>query len=72
VWTDYTTVGYSLLLKHNKVIRLEDDRVTILDGKTFGCINIEVRPAPSASQSIEVSMLRCALLHPRLLTRSHA
>jgi pyruvate decarboxylase len=41
VWTDYTTVGYSLLLKRSKVIRLEDNRVTILDGKTFGCINVE-------------------------------
>lgn len=41
VWTDYTTVGYSLLLKHDKIIKVDDNRVTICNTKTFGCINQE-------------------------------
>ncbi|GLC35760.1 hypothetical protein PLESTB_000491400 [Pleodorina starrii] len=38
VWTDYSTVGYSLLLKPEKMIRVDANRVTIGHGPTFGCI----------------------------------
>jgi len=39
VWTDYSSVGYSLLLKPEKTIRVGDRRVTIRGGQTFGCIS---------------------------------
>jgi hypothetical protein len=42
VWTDYSTVGYSLLLSPDKMITVEPDRVTIKGGQTFGCIDCEV------------------------------
>ncbi|GLI68837.1 hypothetical protein VaNZ11_013380 [Volvox africanus] len=38
VWTDYSTVGYSLLLKPEKMIRVDNNRVTICNGPTFGCV----------------------------------
>ncbi|GIL99150.1 hypothetical protein Vretimale_4369 [Volvox reticuliferus] len=38
VWTDYSTTGYSLLLKPEKMIRVDKNRVTIGHGPTFGCI----------------------------------
>ncbi len=38
VWTDYSTVGYSLLLKPEKMLRVESNRVTLGSGPTFGCI----------------------------------
>ncbi|EFJ47109.1 hypothetical protein VOLCADRAFT_105183 [Volvox carteri f. nagariensis] len=38
VWTDYSTTGYSLLLKPEKMIRVDGNRVTIGHGPTFGCI----------------------------------
>lgn len=42
VWTDYSTLGYSLLLKPEKVIIIGTDRVTVKAGETFGCIDMEV------------------------------
>lgn len=47
VWTDYSTVGYSLLLSPDKMIAVEPDRVTIKGGETFGCVDCEVRHRPS-------------------------
>ncbi|MEW5303175.1 MAG: hypothetical protein WDW38_001501 [Sanguina aurantia] len=41
VWTDYTTVGYSLLLKPSKMIAVEPNRVTVCGGQTFGCIQMD-------------------------------
>lgn len=41
VWTDYSTVGYSLLLNPNKVIKVADRSVTICGGVSFGCIAAE-------------------------------
>ncbi|KAG2499244.1 hypothetical protein HYH03_002823 [Edaphochlamys debaryana] len=38
VWTDYSTTGYSLLLKPEKMIRVDTNRVTIGGGLTFGCV----------------------------------
>lgn len=38
VWTDYSTTGYSLLLKPKKVIKIDQDRVTVLGCRTFGCV----------------------------------
>jgi pyruvate decarboxylase len=43
VWTDYSTLGYSLLLSPDKVIAVEPDRITIKGGETFGCVDCEVR-----------------------------
>jgi hypothetical protein len=43
VWTDYSTLGYSLLLSPDKVIAVEPDRVTIKGGETFGCVDCQVR-----------------------------
>jgi len=39
VWNDYSTVGYSLLLKPEKMLSVADRRVTIRAGATFGCID---------------------------------
>uniref|UniRef100_A0A7S0VED7 pyruvate decarboxylase n=1 Tax=Polytomella parva TaxID=51329 RepID=A0A7S0VED7_9CHLO len=39
VWTDYSTVGYSLLLKNEKMIKIDDRHVTIQNGTTYSCIN---------------------------------
>ncbi|KAG2442996.1 hypothetical protein HYH02_009412 [Chlamydomonas schloesseri] len=38
VWTDYSTAGYSLLLKPEKMLRVDTNRVTLGSGPTFGCI----------------------------------
>lgn len=38
IFNDYSSVGYSLLLKKEKAIILQPDRVTIANGPTFGCI----------------------------------
>jgi pyruvate decarboxylase len=40
VWTDYSTVGYSILLSQKKMITVEENRVTICGGMTFGCVNM--------------------------------
>jgi TPP-dependent 2-oxoacid decarboxylase len=42
-WTDYSTLGYSLLLQPGKVVAAGPDRVTIKGGETYGCIDMEVR-----------------------------
>ena len=36
-------MGYSLLLKKEKIIAVDERRVTICNGKTFGCVAMEVR-----------------------------
>lgn len=38
IFNDYSSVGYSLLLKKEKAIIVQPDRVTIGNGPTFGCI----------------------------------
>ncbi|GAX76913.1 hypothetical protein CEUSTIGMA_g4359.t1 [Chlamydomonas eustigma] len=38
VWNDYSTVGYSLLLKPERMLTVADGQVTICAGATFGCI----------------------------------
>ncbi|XP_010253808.1 PREDICTED: pyruvate decarboxylase 1 [Nelumbo nucifera] len=38
IFNDYSSVGYSLLLKKEKAIIVEPHRVVIADGPTFGCI----------------------------------
>ncbi|EXB52385.1 Pyruvate decarboxylase isozyme 2 [Morus notabilis] len=38
IFNDYSSVGYSLLLKKEKAIILQPDRVTIANGPAFGCI----------------------------------
>lgn len=38
IFNDYSSVGYSLLLKKEKAIILQPDRVTIGNGPAFGCI----------------------------------
>nr|DAD26274.1 TPA_asm: hypothetical protein HUJ06_027742 [Nelumbo nucifera] len=38
IFNDYSSVGYSLLLKKEKTIIVQPDRVVIADGPTFGCI----------------------------------
>lgn len=43
MWTDYSTLGYSLLLQPGKVVSVGPDRVTIKGGETYGCIDMEVR-----------------------------
>jgi hypothetical protein len=42
-WTDYSTLGYSLLLQPGKVVTVGTDRVTIKGGETYDCIDMEVR-----------------------------
>lgn len=41
VWTDYSTLGYSVLLKPSHVIDVQHNRVTVCGGHTFGCIDME-------------------------------
>uniref|UniRef100_A0A383VUS6 pyruvate decarboxylase n=1 Tax=Tetradesmus obliquus TaxID=3088 RepID=A0A383VUS6_TETOB len=41
VRTDYSTLGYSLLLKPEKLIDVDQRRVTVKGGETFGCVEIE-------------------------------
>ncbi|KAJ8647591.1 hypothetical protein MRB53_000614 [Persea americana] len=38
IFNDYSSVGYSLLLKKEKAIIVQPDRVVITNGPTFGCI----------------------------------
>lgn len=38
IFNDYSSVGYSLLLKKEKAIVVQPDRVVIGNGPTFGCI----------------------------------
>ncbi|KAJ0228905.1 Thiamine pyrophosphate enzyme [Hirschfeldia incana] len=38
IFTDYSSVGYSLLLKKEKAIIVQPDRVTVANGQTFGCV----------------------------------
>ncbi|KAL6142301.1 hypothetical protein ACLB2K_060584 [Fragaria x ananassa] len=38
IFNDYSSVGYSLLLKKEKAIIVQPDRVTIGNGPTFGCV----------------------------------
>lgn len=38
IFNDYSSVGYSLLLKKDKAIILQPDRVVIGNGPTFGCV----------------------------------
>ncbi|KAH0638893.1 hypothetical protein KY290_036196 [Solanum tuberosum] len=38
IFNDYSTVGYSLLLKKEKAIIVQPDRVTIGNGPAFGCV----------------------------------
>jgi len=40
VFNDYTTVGYSTLLKKNKMITVHPDRVTMPDGSQFGIVKM--------------------------------
>eukprot|EP00878_Enallax_costatus_P014074 GHUV01014718.1.p1 GENE.GHUV01014718.1~~GHUV01014718.1.p1 ORF type:complete len:327 (+),score=50.39 GHUV01014718.1:535-1515(+) len=41
VRTDYSTLGYSLLLKPTKLIDVDNRAVTAMGGETFGCIEME-------------------------------
>lgn len=41
VWTDYSTLGYSLLLSPAKRVDVVDRRITVRGGETFGCIESE-------------------------------
>ncbi|XP_030524365.1 pyruvate decarboxylase 2-like [Rhodamnia argentea] len=38
IFNDYSSVGYSLLLKREKAIIVEPDRVVVANGPAFGCI----------------------------------
>ncbi|KAL3536548.1 hypothetical protein ACH5RR_005009 [Cinchona calisaya] len=38
IFNDYSSVGYSLLLKKEKAIIVQPDRVTISNGPAFGCV----------------------------------
>ncbi|ESQ40083.1 hypothetical protein EUTSA_v10013008mg [Eutrema salsugineum] len=38
IFNDYSSVGYSLLLKKEKAIVVHPDRVTVANGHTFGCV----------------------------------
>lgn len=38
VFNDYSSVGYSLLLKKEKMLLVQPDRVTICGGESFGCV----------------------------------
>ncbi|GAQ86799.1 pyruvate decarboxylase [Klebsormidium nitens] len=38
IFNDYSSVGYSLLIKPEKVVRVETDRVTVGGYATFGCV----------------------------------
>lgn len=51
IWTDYSTLGYSLLLKPEKVVTVGIDRVTIRSGETWGCIDMEVRRLKGAGNA---------------------
>ncbi|KAJ0228904.1 Pyruvate decarboxylase 3 [Hirschfeldia incana] len=38
IFNDYSSVGYSLLLKKEKAIIVHPDRVTVANSQTFGCV----------------------------------
>jgi pyruvate decarboxylase len=38
VFNDYSSVGYSLLLKREKAVIVQPDRVTVANGPAFGCV----------------------------------
>ncbi|KAI3840590.1 hypothetical protein MKX03_019293, partial [Papaver bracteatum] len=38
IFNDYSSVGYSLLLKKEKAIIVQPDRVVIANGPAFGCV----------------------------------
>ena len=38
LFTDYSSVGYSLLIKKEKMIRVDVDRVTVGGEETYGCV----------------------------------
>ncbi|XP_057815330.1 pyruvate decarboxylase 2 [Cryptomeria japonica] len=38
IFNDYSSVGYSLLLKKEKAIIVQPNRVTVTNGPTFGCV----------------------------------
>ncbi|CAL0300929.1 unnamed protein product [Lupinus luteus] len=38
IFNDYSSVGYSLLIKKEKAIIVQPNRVTIADGPSFGCV----------------------------------
>lgn len=38
IFNDYSSVGYSLLLKKEKAVILQPDRVVIANGPAFGCV----------------------------------
>ncbi|XP_062188134.1 pyruvate decarboxylase 2-like [Phragmites australis] len=38
IFNDYSSVGYSFLLKKDKAVVVQPDRVTVGNGPTFGCI----------------------------------
>jgi pyruvate decarboxylase len=38
IFNDYSSVGYSLLLKKEKAILVQPNRVTLANGPTFGCV----------------------------------
>jgi pyruvate decarboxylase len=38
IFNDYSSVGYSLLLKRDKAVIVQPDRVTVGNGPAFGCI----------------------------------
>ncbi|KAL1219552.1 Pyruvate decarboxylase 1 [Cardamine amara subsp. amara] len=38
IFNDYSSVGYSLLLRKEKAIVVHPDRVTVANGPTFGCV----------------------------------
>lgn len=38
IFNDYSSVGYSLLLKKEKAIIIQPDRITVANGPAFGCV----------------------------------
>jgi pyruvate decarboxylase len=38
IFNDYSSVGYSFLLKKEKMVLVQPDRVTVGNGPTFGCV----------------------------------
>ncbi|CAH8269717.1 unnamed protein product [Arabidopsis lyrata] len=40
IFNDYSSVGYSLLLKKEKAIIVHPDRVVVANGPTFGCVRM--------------------------------
>ena len=38
IFNDYSSVGYSLLLKKEKAIIVQSDRVVVANGPAFGCV----------------------------------